>query len=34
MGSPSLLASQMPPKPAQIELPATGPKTRAPVFLS
>src|SRR5439155_23984087 len=34
IGSPSLLVSQPPPKPAQRVLPATGPMRRAPVVLS
>src|SRR5262249_41770959 len=34
MGSPSLLASQGPPKPCQSVLPAAGPKSTAPVALS
>src|SRR5215472_19003856 len=34
IGSPSLLISQAPPKPAHSVLPSVGPATRAPVVLS
>src|SRR5215472_1143974 len=34
IGSPSLLISQAPPKPAHRVLPSVGPATRAPVVLS
>src|SRR5215471_3508749 len=34
IGSPSLLVSQPPPKPAHSVLPSVGPATRAPVVLS